>query len=82
MPEPTDTTAPLDGESKDEASSFLESLGLSKVSQSPRHAAAWPPPDGPPVVADRAPKAPALVRGGERSRGSASRAPEPVHTAA
>ena len=50
MPDPADTTAPLDGASKDEASSFLESLGLSKVSQSPRHAAAWPPPDGPPIV--------------------------------
>ncbi len=33
MPEPTDTAAPLDGASKDEASSFLESLGLSKVSR-------------------------------------------------
>jgi len=60
MPEPTDTAAPLDGESKDEASSFLESLGLSKVSQSPRHAASWPPPDGPPLVAERAPKPPAM----------------------
>jgi len=60
MPEPTDTAAPLDGESKDDASSFLESLGLSKVGQGPRHAASWPPPDGPPVVASRVPKAPAL----------------------
>src|SRR5271154_3065908 len=60
MPEPTDNSAPLDGKSKDEASSFLESLGLSKVNQSPRHVAQWPPPDGPPVLADRASRAPAL----------------------
>ncbi len=50
MPEPTDTAAPLDGESKDEASSFLESLGLSKVSQSPRHAASGPRQMAPPSL--------------------------------
>ncbi len=60
MPEPTDAAEPLDGDSKDGATSFLESLGLSKVSQSPRHAVAGPVPGGPALVTQRAPKAPAL----------------------
>jgi pilus assembly protein CpaF len=60
MPEPTDAAAPLDGESKDEASSFLESLGLSKVGEVPRRAVAAPVPGGPAVAADRAAKAPVL----------------------
>ena len=60
MPEPPDTTAPLDGESKDKASSFLESLGLAKAGQSPRHAVAAPVPDGRAIGADRVAKPPAI----------------------
>ena len=50
MPEPTDAAEPLDGDSKDGATSFLESLGLSKVSQSPRHAVAGPAQAAPPLL--------------------------------
>jgi pilus assembly protein CpaF len=60
MPDPPDTAAPIDGQSKDEASSFLESLGLSKAGQPPRHAVAAPVPDGRAIVADRVPKPPAI----------------------
>ena len=73
MPEPTDAAEPLDGESKDEAASFLESLGLSKVRQVPGNAVAGPVPDGHAVVADRQPKAPAMseVAGARTARQAA-----------
>ena len=59
MPEPTDSAETLDGESKDDASSFLESLGLAKVGQPPSTPLAAPVPDGPAGVAVRLPNAPA-----------------------
>ncbi|HUC13870.1 MAG TPA: CpaF family protein [Acidimicrobiales bacterium] len=50
IPDPADTTVPLDGDRKDEASRFLESLGLSKVAQASSHRVAATLPDGPALV--------------------------------